>query len=75
MNEPIVRPSDTQRARRLHGALRAQAELEEFARLVRDLRALQNLYKRFTRDIFCGKTLILQEEVDNRVKSILNPES
>lgn len=74
-NEPIAKPTEVQRFRRLQSALRAQTDLESFAYLVREMRTYQDVYKRFTRDIYCGKTLVLQDEVDAKVKKILNPGS
>lgn len=70
IDQPIVHPTDVQGQRRLQKAFRAQFNLEEFARLVRDMRRLQG--ERGFGRLAYGPTQDLESLVDGRVKEILN---
>lgn len=70
LNQPIVTPTDLQGQRRLQQAFRAQFNLEEFARLVRDMRRLQG--ERGFGRLSYGPTKDLESLVDTRVQEILD---
>lgn len=70
--QPIVRPTRLQGQRRIYRALQAQVKLEEFARLVRDMRERQ-VERGFGRLGF-GLIQDLEFQVDHRIREILEPE-
>lgn len=70
LDQPIEKPTEIQHQRRLQSAFRAQFQLEEFARLVRDMRVLQVERGFGIRGI--GSVQTMEGHVDEMVKSILN---